>query len=50
MPEHNQCWFAQTVLDVRRKYQLTIDEREVNALENVLGQCTSTAVTCNLPD
>ena len=42
MPRMNQCWFAQTVVDVRRKYCLTIDRREADALEGVLSGCAST--------
>ena len=49
VPERNQCWFAQTVLDVRRKYGLTIDEQEAAALERILAGCTSRAISCTLP-
>ena len=42
LPPMNQCWFAGRVLDVRRKYRLTIDRREVAALERVLSGCGST--------
>ena len=38
----NQCWFAGRILDVRRKYRLTIDRREATALEGVLSNCNST--------
>ena len=49
MPDQNTCWFAQTVLDVRRAYGLTIDRREADALERVLSGCSSTALSCDLP-
>ena len=49
MPDENRCWFAQTVLDVRREYGLTIDQREADALERVLSGCSSTAISCTLP-
>ena len=49
MPDENRCWFAQTVLDVRREYSLTIDQREADALERVLSGCSSTAISCTLP-
>lgn len=39
MPAENQCWFATRVLEVRRKYGLTIDSHEADALERVLSQC-----------
>ena len=42
MPEHNKCWFADRVVKVRRKYGLTIDQREVEALEPILSGCSST--------
>ena len=41
-PDANQCWFAQTVVAVRRAYQLTIDRREANALDGILAGCSST--------
>ena len=41
MPPMNQCWFAQRIVDVRRKYGLTIDRREAEALERILSACSS---------
>ena len=49
MPDESQCWFAQAVVDVRREYGLTIDQREADALEQVLSGCASTAISCTLP-
>ena len=40
MPERNECWFADRVVKVRRKYDLTIDRREADALEDVLSGCS----------
>lgn len=37
MPDENRCWFAETVVDVRREYGLTTDRREADALERVLS-------------
>ena len=48
LPDENACWFAQTVVDVRRKYGLTIDEREAEALDRVLSACSTTAISCAL--
>ena len=48
IPDENACWFAQTVVDVRRKYGLTIDEREAEALDRLLATCSSTAISCVL--
>ncbi len=44
MPTLNRCWFAHTVVQVRRKYGLTIDRREAAALERVLAACVSQAM------
>ena len=44
LPDRNRCWFADRVLQVRRKYRLTIDRREATALERVLAGCDSTAL------
>ena len=48
MPGMNACWFAERVLAVRRKYGLTIDRAEAEAVEKLLAGCTSTeiAVVC----
>ena len=46
VPDRNRCWFAQTVVDVRRSYDLTVDEREMRALERILAGCVSWAVVC----
>ena len=46
----NRCWFANQVVRVRRKYNLTIDRLEAAALERVLSQCSSTVMvdqTCS---
>ncbi len=42
LPDQNACWFAGRVIAVRRKYRLTIDGREADALEDVLSGCAST--------
>ena len=42
LPDLNQCWFAKRVIDVKTKYQLTVDRREAEALSAVLSQCDST--------
>ena len=38
LPERNRCWFVETVIQVKRKYLLSVDERERAALEEVLTQ------------
>ena len=42
LPPMNRCWFANRVVEVRRKYSLTVDQREAEVLERVLASCTST--------
>ena len=42
LPQRNRCWFAARVVEVRRKYGLTIDRREADALDAVLAGCSST--------
>ena len=44
LPDLNQCWFADRVVAVRRKFDLTIDPREAAALDRVLVGCRSTAM------
>lgn len=44
LPRQNACWFAGRVVEVRRKYNLTINFAEVAALERVLTNCDSTAM------
>ena len=39
LPELNRCWFAATIIAVRREYKLTIDAREAAALDAVLEGC-----------
>jgi len=42
LPQLNQCWFADRVVQVRQKYALTIDQPEADALDAVLSGCSST--------
>ena len=39
LPARNRCWFAATIVAVRREYDLTIDQREAAALDAVLRGC-----------
>lgn len=45
MPPMNRCWFANRVVEVRRKYNLTIDQSEADVLERVLSSCSSMELT-----
>ena len=44
LPIMNACWYAERTLQVRRKYGLTIDFNEANAIERVLSTCASTSM------
>ena len=48
LPAQNRCWFAQTIVEVRLAYGLTIDEPEVESLERILSSCSATAVRCDV--
>ncbi len=53
LPDRNRCWFVDTIIEIRRKYGLTIDQREADAIDQVLASCTSTDLeptTCDLLD
>ena len=39
LPARNRCWFAATIVAVRREYDLTIDQREAAVLDEVLKGC-----------
>ncbi len=42
LPELNECWYVNRVLEVRRAYDLTIDLAEAQAIDRVLAGCPST--------
>ena len=44
LPDLNACWYVDRTLQVRRKYELTIDQAEADAADKVLAGCTSTAL------
>lgn len=39
MPERNQCWFANRVVEIKLKYNLSVDKEEARQLESVLVGC-----------
>ena len=41
LPPLNQCWYAGTIVAVRVKYGLTVDEAERDTLEAILANCDS---------
>ena len=48
VPDQNRCWFAQTIVEVRLQYGLTIDQVEADSLDRILAGCQSTAISCDL--
>ena len=49
LPERNRCWFAARVVAVKRKYRLSVDRTERDALESVLRACASTRLVVYAP-
>ena len=39
LPPLNRCWFVRTIIRIKRRYGLTVDRRERDALATVFGQC-----------
>ena len=50
LPDLNECWFAATIVEVRVKYSLTVDDAERTVLEGVLSDCESTEMILTAPD
>ena len=56
LPENNQCWYVWQWLHVKRKYDMTIDQEEKNAIATVLRDCSvndlvlEVDTSCPLPD
>jgi|GEM_PF-541702 len=44
LPALNQCWYVNQVVQVKRKYNLSMDQAEANTARRVLGGCSSTAM------
>lgn len=40
LPDHNACWYVWQHLHIKRKYDMTIDEAEKNAIDSVLQDCS----------
>ena len=49
LPSMNQCWYAARTIQVRQRYNLTIDRREAAALDRVLAGCTSLTLVKTAP-
>ena len=42
LPDLNQCWYVDRVEQVRRRYGLTIDRAEADAIDKIIAGCRST--------
>ena len=42
LPTMNQCWYVNRVVQVKRKYNLSMDQAEANTARRVLASCPST--------
>lgn len=42
MPPKNQCWFANRVIEIKTKYNLSVDLSEAKSIDSVLASCSST--------
>ncbi len=43
-PERNACWYAARTVKVRQVYNLTIDQAEMEAVRDILSDCSSDAM------
>lgn len=41
LPEHNRCWYLGVWIEVKRKYGLTMDQAEADAILGMLGSCST---------
>ena len=39
-PDYNKCWYVYRVIEVKRKYDMSIDERERDAMKRILADCS----------
>ena len=44
LPALNQCWYVNQVVQVKRKYNLTMNQAEASKAQQVLASCASTAM------
>ena len=44
LPDVNQCWFEMKVVDVKRKYGLSMDLAEAQRAVEVLASCSDTSI------
>lgn len=41
LPQYNKCWYVFTVIQVKKKYKMSVDGDERDAMQEVLENCTA---------
>lgn len=41
LPQYNKCWYVFTVIQVKKKYKMSVDSAERDAMQEVLESCTA---------
>ena len=49
LPDLNQCWYVDRIIQVRLEYLLSIDRAEAEAIDTVLAGCASTEMVVLAP-
>lgn len=49
LPDHNECWYVFRTMNLKRKYDLSIDPAERDALQEVLASCSFDDVVLQVP-
>ncbi len=50
LPEYNKCWYVFTVVQVKKKYKMSVDSDERDAMQEVLENCTADDVFLDPPE
>ena len=50
LPENNKCWYVFTVIQVKKKYKMSVDSDERDAMQDVLESCTADEVFLDPPE
>jgi len=45
IPSYNVCWYANTIVEIKRKYGLTVDREEAITLSEILQNCPEAIMT-----
>ena len=50
LPDHNECWYVFRVMNVKRKYDLSVDPAERDAMQEVLDECSANDLVLSIPE